>query len=70
MLILIIVLATGMAMICFGLCVLLINIANKLRPCDRLTNATRGADVVRIAHPETKGRKPSSEVLSNDAHRS
>jgi hypothetical protein len=66
MMILVIGLATVMAMVCFGLCVLLIRVVNKLGTCDRFTNATRGADVVQIVQPQTKGLKLGREVLSND----
>jgi hypothetical protein len=56
-----------MAMVCSGLCVLLISVVNKLGTCDRLTNATRGADVVQIVHPQVKGLKLGREVLSHDS---
>lgn len=65
MMIFVIGLATVMAMVCFGLCVLLIRVVNKLGTCDRFTNATRGADVVQIV--QTTGPKLGREVLSNDS---
>lgn len=60
----IIALVTVMAMIGFGLCVLLslsVSLANS-EAAIRLTNATRGADVVQIAHPQAKGPKRSAET--------
>jgi hypothetical protein len=65
MMIFVIGLATVMAMVCFGLCVLPIRVVTKLGTCDRFTNATRGADVVQIV--QTKGLKLGREVLSNDS---
>jgi hypothetical protein len=67
MMILVTGLATVLAMVCFGPSLLLISVVNKLGTCDRFTNATRGAAVVQIVQPQTKGLKLGREVLSNDS---